>query len=99
MQEDTARQCDLLDNPMVTRAQLSQVVTPDIATAYYIQRADILSHRHMLKVGRENQPAQNIKRIIDHWLGVLDTIKQNTIELLGIIAETMVYWPSYGKKA
>jgi hypothetical protein len=97
MQEDTARQFDLLDNPMVTRAQLSRVVTPDIAAAYCVQRADILSHRRMLRAWRENQPAPSLKRIINHWLGVLDDIERDTIAVLGIVAETLVYRQSHGK--
>ena len=97
MQENTARQFDLLDNPMVTRAQVSQVVTPDIAIVYCVQRADILSHRRMLMVWRDNQPAPSVKRMINHCLGVLDDIERDTIAVLGIIAETLVYWESQGR--
>jgi hypothetical protein len=69
MQENTARQFDLLDNPMVTRAQVSQVVTPDLAIVYCVQRADILSHRRMLMVWRDNQPAPSVKRLINNvWV-------------------------------
>jgi hypothetical protein len=97
LQENTARQFDMLDNPMVTRAQLSQVVTPDIAATYCVQRADILSHRRMLMVWRENQQAPSVKRIITHWLGVLNDIERDTIAVLRIIAEAMVYRQSHGK--
>lgn len=57
----------------------------EIATAYCVQRADLIGNHRMLTVWRDTQPAQSVKRVIGHWLDVLDEIEVNTKTVLGIL--------------
>jgi hypothetical protein len=57
-----------------------------MATAYCVQRADLIGYHRMLTVWRDTQPASSVKRVIGHWLDVLDEIEVNTKAVLGILA-------------
>jgi len=37
-------------------------------------------------VWRDTQPASSVKRVIGHWLGVLDEIEADTKTALGILS-------------
>ena len=56
-----------------------------MTTAYCVQRADLVSYQRILTVWRDTQAAASVKRVITHWLGVLDEIQANTIAVLTIL--------------
>ena len=58
-----------------------------MATAYCVQRADLIGYRRVLTVWRATQPAPSVKRVIGHWLGVLDEIERNSQAVLTILTE------------
>ena len=57
----------------------------EMVTAYCVQRADLSGYHRMLTVWRDTQPAPSVKRVIGHWLDVLDEIEVNTKAVLGIL--------------
>jgi hypothetical protein len=52
-----------------------------------VQRAELIGYRRMLTVWLDIQPELSVKRVINHWLGVLDDIEMHTKTLLGILTE------------
>lgn len=53
--------------------------------AYCIKRSDLVGYRRILTVWRDTQPAASVKRVIDHWLGVLAEIEADTKAVLNIL--------------
>jgi hypothetical protein len=73
----------LIQQARRTPGALEDLVTTQIVTAYCVQRADLMGYRRMLTVWLDIQPAPSVKRVIGHWLGVLDEIEMHTKTLLG----------------
>ena len=84
--EDRA-QVDLIQQARRTPRALKDIVTTQIVTAYCVQRAELIGYHRMLTVWLDIQPAPSVKRVIDHWLGVLNEIEMHTKTLLGILTE------------
>ena len=55
-----------------------------MATAYCVQRADLISYHRMLSVWREEQSDPLVKNGIGQWLSVIDTIEAHTKHILVI---------------
>ena len=53
----------------------------------YMQRADLIGYHRMLTVWQDIQPSPSVKRVISHWLGVLDEIEMHTKTVLGILTD------------
>jgi hypothetical protein len=87
MQRDTEEQVEQIQQARQTPGALSDIVTTQMATAYCVQRADLIGYHRMLGVWRDIQPAPSVKRLIDHWLGVLDEIEMHTKAVLGILTD------------
>lgn len=87
MHKDTEAQVDLMHQARRTPGALNDIETTQIATAYCRQRADLIGYQRMLTVWREIQPAPSVKRVIRHWLGVLDEIEANSKAVLAILTE------------
>lgn len=84
---DTEAQVNLIQQARRTPGALKHRVTTQIVTAYCVQCADLIGYHRMLTVWRDIQPAPSVKRVIGHWLGVLDEIEMHTKTLLGILTE------------
>ncbi|WP_446812184.1 hypothetical protein ACH50O_23180 (plasmid) [Methylomonas sp. 2BW1-5-20] len=84
---DTEAQADLIQQARRTPGAIKDMVTTEIVTAYCVQRADLIGYRRMLTVWLDVQPAPSVKRVIGHWLGVLNEIEMHTKTLLGILTE------------
>ena len=84
---DTEAQVDLIQQARRTPGALKDIVTTQIVTAYCVQRAELIGYHRMLTVWLDIQPAPSVKRVIDHWLGVLNEIEMHTKTLLGILTE------------
>jgi hypothetical protein len=74
-----------------TPSVLSDIKMTRMATAYCVQRADLIGYHRMLTVWRDTQPAPSVKRVIRRWLGVLDEIEESSKAVPGI-AEKIVYF-------
>lgn len=53
---------------------------------YGVQRADLVSYHRMLTVWHDSQPAPSVRRVINHWKGVVDEIEADTKVVLNILA-------------
>lgn len=84
---DTEEQVELIQQARCTPGALNDIMTTQIATAYCVQRADLIGYHRMLTVWRDIQPAPSVKRVIGHWLGVLDEIEMHTKTVLGVLAD------------
>jgi hypothetical protein len=84
---DTKAMVDLIQQARQTPDVLKDMVTAQIVTAYCVQRAELIGYRRMLTVWLDIQPELSVKRVINHWLGVLDDIEMHTKTLLGILTE------------
>jgi hypothetical protein len=83
---DTAEQAKLMEHVRRSPGVFSDIERTQMATAYCVQRADLIGYHRMLTVWRDTQPASSVKRVIGHWLDVLDEIEVNTKAVLGILA-------------
>ena len=83
---DTAEQAELMKQASRRPRAFSDIEKTQMATAYCVQRADLIGYRRMLMVWRDTQPASSVKRVIGHWLGVLDEIEADTKTALGILS-------------
>lgn len=84
IQRDTAEQVELLAHERVAGA-LTDIDATKMATAYCVQRADLVGYQRILTVWRDTQPAASVKRVIGHWLGVLAEIERDTRTVLDIL--------------
>jgi hypothetical protein len=50
-----------------------------------VQRADLVGYQRILTAWCDIQPAASVKRVIGHWLGVLDEIQADTKAVLNIL--------------
>ena len=82
---DTEEQMKRMEHAKRTPGVFSDIERTQMATAYCVQRADIIGYHRMLTVWRDTQPAPSVKRVIGHWLDVLDEIEVNTKAVLGIL--------------
>lgn len=85
IQSDTAAQVGLLEQASSTPGTFTDIEATQMTTAYCVQRADLVSYQRILTVWRDTQAAASVKRVITHWLGVLDEIQANTIAVLTIL--------------
>lgn len=85
IQRDTAMQVELLAQARLGTGVLTDIDSTKMTTAYCTQRADLIGYRRILTVWREMQPAPSVKRVLGHWLGVLDEIERNTRTVLDIL--------------
>ena len=83
---DTAEQVKLMEHVRRNPGVLSDIERTQMATAYCVQRADLIGYHRMLTVWRDTQPAPSVKRVIGHWLVVLNEIEVNTKVVLGILS-------------
>ena len=82
VQRDTADQVELLAQARFATGVLTDIDSTKMTTAYCMQRADLIGYRRVLTLWRETQPAPSVKRVLGHWLGVLDEIERNTRAVL-----------------
>ena len=87
VQRDTEKQVARIQQARQTPGALSDIATTQMATAYCLQRADLIGYHRMLMVWRDIQPAPSVKRVIAHWLKVLDEIEMHTKAVLGILTD------------
>jgi hypothetical protein len=85
MHEDTAAQVELLQEAIELPGVISDIMATQLVTVYCMQRADLVGYHRMLSRWHEVQPALSIKRVIDHWLRVLDDIEANTQRVLSLL--------------
>jgi len=85
IQSDTAAQVGLLAQARRVPGSFTDIEATQMTTAYCVQRADLVGYRHILTVWRDTQPAASVKRVIDHWLGVLAEIEADTKAMLNIL--------------
>ena len=89
IQDDTAAQVELMHQLSKAGRVFSDIETTHMATAYCVQRADLIGYHKMLTVWRDTQPAPSVKRVIEHWLDVLNEIELNSKKLLAILTEQL----------
>lgn len=89
MYEDTGKQVETLQDAARTPGLLKKLVTPDIATMYDSQRADLVGYYRMFTVWRDGIPDPSFKREIGHWLDVLNEIEAHSKTVLGIITQAL----------
>jgi hypothetical protein len=87
MHKNTEAQVNLMHQARRTPGALNDIFTTQMATAYCVQRADLMGYHRILTVWRATQPAPSVKRVIGHWLGVLDEIERNSQAVLAILTE------------
>ncbi|MFD2274675.1 hypothetical protein ACFS07_35865 [Undibacterium arcticum] len=85
IQQDTADQVGLLDQAKRIPRSFSDIEATQMTTSYCVQRADLVGYHRILTVWRDTQPAPSVKRVIGHWLGVLDEIEADTKAVLNIL--------------
>jgi hypothetical protein len=85
IQSNTVAQVGLLEQASSTPGAFTDIEATKMTTAYCVQRADLVSYQRILTVWRDTQAAASVKRVIDHWLDVLDEIQAATIALLNIL--------------
>jgi hypothetical protein len=85
MHEDTAAQVELLQEAVELPDVISDIMATQLVTMYSMQRADLVGYHRMLSRWHEEQPALSIKRVIHHWLRVLDDIEANTQTVLSLL--------------
>ncbi|MFJ3319036.1 hypothetical protein ACIPLR_27205 [Herbaspirillum huttiense] len=85
VQENTAEQIILLQRATGISTALSDVEKTQLATSYCVQRADMIGYRRILSVWRDAQPGPSVKRVIGHWLGVLEEIDSNAKSVLHLL--------------
>lgn len=85
IQNDTAAQVGLLAQARRIPGSFTDIEATQMTTAYCVQRADLVGYRRILTVWRDTQPAASVKRVIDHWLGVLAEIEADTKAVLNIL--------------
>lgn len=85
--KDTEAQVKLMHQARRTPGALNDILTTQVATAYCVQRADLIGYHRLLTAWRAGHPAPSVKRVIGHWLGVLDEIERNSQAVLAILTE------------
>ena len=85
IQQDTAAQVELLERAKRIPRSFSDIEATQMTTSYCVQRADLVAYHRILTVWRDTQPAPSVKRVIGHWLGVLDEIEADTKAVLNIL--------------
>lgn len=85
IQQDTGDQVGLLERARLIRGSISDIETTQMTTSYCVQRADLIGYHRILTAWRDTQPASSVKRVIGHWLGVLDEIEADTKAVLNIL--------------
>ena len=85
IQSDTAAEVGLLEQASLTPGAFTDIEATQMATAYCVQRADLVGYQRIMTVWRDTQPATSVKCVIDHWLGVLADIETDTRAVLNIL--------------
>lgn len=85
MHEDTAAQVELLQEAIEQPEVISDILASQLVTVYCMQRADLVGYHRMMSGWYAVQPALSIKRVIAHWLRILDDIEANTQKVLGLL--------------
>ena len=85
IQNDTGAHVELLAQARRVPGSFTDIEATQMTTAYCVQRADLVSYQRILTVWRDTQPAASVKRVIDHWLGVLADIEADTKAVLNIL--------------
>ena len=85
IQSDTAAQVDLLEQASRTPGAFTDIEATQMTTAYCVQRADLVGYQRILMVWCDSQPAESVKRVIGHWLGVMAEIEADTKAVLNIL--------------
>jgi len=84
---DTAAQIKLMHHVKQTGGLFSDIDTTQMALAYGVQRADLISYYQTLIEWRETQTTSHIKDEIHHWLNVLVEIEENSKTVLAILTK------------
>ena len=85
IQKNTAAQIALLERAGELSGTLGDIEKTQLATSYCVQRADMIGYRRILSVWRDTQPGPSVKRVIGHWLGVLEEIDSNSQSVLHLL--------------
>jgi len=85
MHEDTEKQLETLQRVAQIPDGLRTIIEPQMATAYCVQRADLIGYHRMLSVWREEQSDPLVRNGIGQWLSVIDTIESHTKQTLIIM--------------
>lgn len=85
IQRDTATQVELLARKKLGKGVLTDIDSTKMTTMYCMRRADLIGYRRVLTVWRKTQRAPTVKRVIGHWLDVLDEIERDTCTVLDIL--------------
>lgn len=83
--QDTADQVGLLGQAKRIPGSFNDIEATQMMTSYCVQRADLVGYHRILTVWRDTQPAPSVKRVIGHWLGVLDEIEADTKAVLNLL--------------
>lgn len=87
IQSDTVGQAEQMLGKVVDIPHaVSDIDATRMVTLYSVQRADLVSYRRMLTVWYDSQPAPSVRRVINHWQGVLEEIEADTKVVLNILA-------------
>lgn len=87
IQSETATQAELLlERGGEIPQAISDIDATRMVTLYGVQRADLVSYDRMLTVWHDSQPAPSVRRVINHWKGVMGKIEADTKLVLNILA-------------
>jgi len=78
IQRDTAGQAALMESVRDNPGQLSDIDRTVAATAYCVQRADLIVYRRMLTVWQAMQPEPSVRGVIGNWLEALNEIDEDS---------------------
>jgi hypothetical protein len=86
LQRDTAAQIRLVGTAMNARGMLDNVEATAMATAYSVQRADLVGYRRLLSCWHESSLGAAAQQVIRGGLGVIDAVEADTRAVLATLA-------------
>jgi hypothetical protein len=84
---ETAAQVDLMRQVRQKGGVFSDIDTTQMAIAYGVQRADLISYRRTLTAWLDAQHESSVQREIERWLNTLDDIEENTKAVLALLTK------------
>ena len=85
----TKAQRSTLEQAAATPRLIEQAVSPDMATAYCVQRADLRGYHRMLTTWREETSLPEMKAGIDRFLQAVNEIEEDSKAVLEILVAAL----------
>ena len=86
---DTAQQRATLEQARRTPGLIEQVATPEMLTAYCMQRADLRGYDRMLTTWSDASASPELRAAIGHFLAAVNETEADTQAVLRILAEAL----------